>query len=587
VPCLHSSLHSRCVRRQNAAFVNHCCSKSSLAMFTSPLLGVRNLRVAFGPSKRSLEALKGLSFDLLEGEVLGIVGESGSGKSTLALALMGLLPPEAQISGEVLWEGQPFSARLRGRAMAMVFQEPATALHPLFRCGQQVEEAVRWHHRLGTQQARRHVWSLLERVQLTEPERIYRAYPHELSGGQRQRVLLAIALAGHPRLLIADEPTTALDTVTQQGILNLLQELRRQEQLSVLFISHDLSVIARIADRVLVLHQGEAVETGNAQRLLQQPAHPYTRGLLACRPSIQQRLERLPSLQEVLRAADAYRPPPPVRAEEVARRRRRLYAQTPLVHLRQAGVRYSVRRYFWSAAHQEVVALADIGLEVFPGEIFGLVGESGSGKSTLGRVIAGLQKPTVGEVHYRSVLLNAMPPEIRRQMRREVQMVFQDPYRSLNPRMTVGEALREPMYVYRLHATERQRQRAVAELLERVGLSAGVAQRYPHELSGGQRQRVCLARALSVQPRLLVCDEITSALDVSVQADILNLLLDLQRDFGLTYVFISHDLSLIYQLCDRAMVLRQGGIEAVGTPEQLLANPPTPYVRRLVEAIGG
>ncbi len=556
-------------------------------MVTSPLLSVRDLRVTFGPLQCSQEALKGLSFDLLEGEVLGIVGESGSGKSTLALALMGLLPPEAQASGEVLWEGQPFSARLRGRAMAMVFQEPAAALHPLFRCGQQVEEAVRWHHRLGAREARRHVWSLLERVQLAEPERIYRAYPHELSGGQQQRVLLAIALAGHPRLLIADEPTTALDTVTQQGILNLLRELRHQEQLSVLFISHDLTVMARMADRVLVLRQGEAVETGEAQRLLHQPAHPYTRGLLACRPSIQQRLERWPSLQEVLRAADTYCPPPPIRAEEVASRHRRLYSQTPLVGLHQVSVHYPMRRYFWSAAHQNVVALANIGLEVFPGEIFGLAGESGSGKSTLGRVMAGLQIPTMGEVYYRNVSLNAMPPEMRRQMRREVQMVFQDPYRSLNPRMTIGDALREPMYVYRLHATERQRQRAVAELLERTGLSADIAQRYPHELSGGQRQRACLARALSVQPRLLVCDEITSALDVSVQADILNLLLDLQRDFGLTYVFISHDLSLLYQLCDRAVVLRQGSIEAVDTPERLLANPPTPYVYRLVEAIGG
>ncbi len=554
-------------------------------MSASPLLSVRDLCVAFGPPGQAVAALKGLTFDLLAGESLGVVGESGSGKSTLALAVMGLLPPEARMEGQVLLGDAPFSAQMRGRAMGMVFQEPATALHPLFRCGFQVEEAVRQHQGLPAREARRQVLALLERVQLAEPERVFRAYPHELSGGQRQRVMLAMALAGRPRLLIADEPTTALDTVTQQGILQLLQHLRREEGLSLLFISHDLGVIGRVADRVLVLREGEAVETDTAERLLRHPKQAYTRGLLACRPTTQQRLQRLPSLSEALRTGDAYVPPPPKAAEDVARRRAQLYAQTPMIRTEKVCVRYPMRRYFWSKAQHWIEALREISLEVFAGEMFGIAGESGSGKSTLGRLLAGLQMPSDGRVHYRSLPLDTMSPEAQRQMRREVQLVFQDPYRSLNPRLTVGEALREPMAAHRLHATERQRQSTVAELLERVGLPPDFSRRYPHELSGGQRQRVCLARALSVQPRLLVCDEITSALDVSVQADILNLLLDLQRHSGLTCVLISHDLGVLYQMCDRILVLQQGRADALDTPERLLADPPTPYVRQLIDAL--
>ncbi len=554
-------------------------------MSVLPLLSVRDLRVAFGPPGQVVTALKGLTFDLLAGESLGVVGESGSGKSTLALAVMGLLPPKARVEGQVLLGNTPFSAQMRGRAMGMVFQEPATALHPLFRCGFQVEEAVRQHQGLPLRQARQRVLALLERVQLAEPERVLQAYPHELSGGQRQRVMLAMALAGRPRLLIADEPTTALDTVTQQGILQLLQHLRREEGLSLLFISHDLGVIGRVADRVLVLREGEAVEADTAERLLRHPKHAYTRGLLACRPTTQQRLERLPSLNEALRAGEAHVPPPPRAAEDVVRRRTHLYAQTPVIRTEKVRARYPVRRYFWSKAQQWIEALREISLEIFPGEMFGIAGESGSGKSTLGRILAGLQMPSDGRVHYRGLLLDTMPPEVQRQMRREVQLVFQDPYRSLNPRLTVGEALREPMVAHRLQATERQRQSAVAELLERVGLLPDFSRRYPHELSGGQRQRVCLARALSVQPRLLICDEITSALDVSVQADILNLLLDLQRHSGLTCVLISHDLGVLYQMCDRIMVLQQGRADALDTPEHLLADPPTPYVRQLIDAL--
>lgn len=550
-----------------------------------PLLSVCDLRVAYGPLGSAVEVLKGLTFDLLEGEALGVVGESGSGKSTLALALVGLLPADGRLRGRVLLGGEPFSARMRGREVGIVFQEPATALHPLFRCGFQVEEVIWQHGGQRVPRVRSEALSLLERVHLADPERVYRAYPHELSGGQRQRVMVAIALAGRPRLLIADEPTTALDTVTQQGILQLFQDLQRKDGLSLLFISHDLGVIKRVADRVLVLRCGEVVEQGAAQALLREPQHPYTRGLLTCRPTTGKRLERWPSLSEAMRAGEGYTPPAQRTTEGELRRREQLYAQTPIVCLEDVEVCYPVRRYFWSGARQQIRALSQLKMEIFPGEIFGIAGESGSGKSTLGRLLAGLQAPTRGRIYYRSVRLDAMSPEVHRQRRREVQFIFQDPYRSLNPRLTVGEALREPMAAHRLYATERQRQTAVVGLLERVGLPSDFCWRYPHELSGGQRQRVCIARALAVQPRLLVCDEITSALDVSVQADILNLLLDLQRALGLTCIFISHDLSVLYQMCDRVLVLRQGCVEALDIPERLLANPPTPYVRQLVEAI--
>ncbi len=552
----------------------------SADVLPSPLLSVRGLRVSFGAT----QVLRDLSIDLHRGEVLGIVGESGSGKSTLALALMGLLPPEGRMEGEILVEGRPFSAHMRGRTAAMVFQEPATALHPLFRCGHQVEEAVRWHRRCSTKEGRRQTYALLERVHLTEVERIYRAYPHELSGGQRQRVLLAMALAGGPRLLIADEPTTALDTVAQRSILHLLRSLCAEDGLALALISHDLGVVAHLADRVLVLYQGVAVEEGQTRALLDHPNHPYTRGLLICRPNVRQRWGRLPSLSRALHADAHDRLLPTVSAEAMERRRAQLYAQTPLLHLDQVGVRYPLRRYFWSAARRWKTAIEAVSLSIYPGEIFGIAGESGSGKSTLGRVVAGLQPPSEGSVQYRGLPLYALPADLWRQVRREVQIVFQDPYRSLNPCMTVGETLSEPMRAYRLYATEQQYRQAVIHLLERIGLSAEFSRQYPHELSGGQRQRICIARALSVQPRLLICDEITSALDVSVQADILNLLIDLQRDLGITYLLISHDLSVLYQMCDRVLVLHQGRMEALTTPERLVVQPPSPPVQRLIDA---
>lgn len=554
-----------------------------------PLLQIEHLNIAFPDNRGEVSAVRDLSFHLGPGETLGLVGESGSGKSVTALSILQLLPPSAHVSGNILYSAdgnppEPVHPGHRGRAIAMIFQEPMTSLNPVFRCGAQVAEAVRLYHRIPVSEAQDRVLSLFEQVRLPDPARIFRAYPHELSGGQKQRVLIAMALAGQPRLLIADEPTTALDVTVQKAILELLLELREANGLAMLFISHDLGVVSAVADRVAVMRHGTLVETGPAQQVLTEPQHPYTQGLLACRPSLHRRLHRLPTVQDFLEQKNrqhAY----VVSADETAAKRTELYAHTPLLEITKLHVRYPVRRHFLSGATQWVEALQDVSFEVFPGEIFGIAGESGCGKTTLGRVASRLLTPSAGSVWYRRLKLETLTGNDFRNVRREIQMVFQDPYSSLNPRMTIGEALLEPMQAYQLHGTERQRRTAVAELLEQVGLHPDQARRYPANFSGGQRQRICLARALALQPKLLVCDEIVSALDMSVQAGILNLLLDLQRDHGLTYLFISHDLSVIRQMCDRVLVLQQGRIEALGHPETLFAQPPNPYVQALVNAV--
>jgi len=552
------------------------------------LLSINNLNVSFPSERGAVEAVKNVSLHIAPGETLGLVGESGSGKSVTALSILQLLPASARVSGEILFDPsskiQVPNAKLRGREIAMIFQEPMTSLNPVFRCGAQVTEAIRLHHRVTASEARDGVLALFEKVRFPDPPRIFQAYPHELSGGQKQRVLIAMALAGQPRLLIADEPTTALDVTVQKAILDLLRDLRAEVGLSMLFISHDLGVISEIADRVAVMRDGAVVESGTVQQVLTSPAHPYTQGLLACRPSLRRKLFRLPTVQDFLEKKNGHtaRVVPP---EETAAKRADLYAHTPLLEIKNLSVRYPVRGHFLSRTAGWVEAVRQVEFDVFPGEIFGLAGESGCGKTTLGRVVSRLLAPSSGSVWYRRLKMETLSDQDFRNVRREIQMVFQDPYSSLNPRMTIGDAILEPMQAYQLHGTERQRREAVAVLLEKVGLEAEHARRFPREFSGGQRQRICLARALALQPKLLVCDEIVSALDVSVQAGILNLLLDLQRDFGLTYLFISHDLSVIRQMCDRVLVLSQGRMEALGHPEVLFEKPENAYVRDLVEAV--
>lgn len=564
------------------------------------MLSVKNLSIDFFTERGQTRAVDGISFDLKKGETLGIVGESGSGKSVTSLSIMRLLntPPAKISSGEILW--QPDNDRvskdllalpaeqmpaIRGAEIAMIFQEPMTSLNPVFRCGEQVTEAIQLHQKLDFNTARQQTLNLFERVKLPDPQRIFDAYPHQISGGQKQRVMIAMALSCNPALLIADEPTTALDVTVQKAILDLLKELREERQLSMIFISHDLGVIAEICDRVVVMYRGQIVEEGPAEQVLRAPKHPYTRGLVACRPSLKQRYQRMPTVPELM--SDPDKQFHVVSAQESASRRATLMAQPPLLEVHNLTVRYPKSKNWMGQTTEWFEAVKDISFEVRPGETFGLAGESGCGKTTLGRSIARLTKAHSGQIKYKGIDLLSLDDAAFHPYRRDIQVVFQDPYASLNPRMTIGEAITEPMQVHRLHGNAASRRDKAIHLLETVGLEADHFRRYPHEFSGGQRQRICIARALSLEPKLLICDEMVSALDVSVQATVLNLLMELREQFGLTYLFISHDLSVIRQMCDRLLIMNQGRIEALGTPEDIYAHPEREYVRKLIEAIPG
>jgi len=569
----------------------------------APLLQVQNLRVEFGgETDQRLIAVDGISFSLERGETLGIAGESGSGKSVTALALMGLLPPAARITGgsvrfgrqsrdrkDLLQQPLPFLRRLRGKHLAMVFQEPMNSLNPVYRCGEQVAEVLYAHEGLSRNQARKRALALFEQTRLPEPERIYRAYPHQLSGGQQQRVMIAIAMACRPDLLIADEPTTALDVTVQQTILELIRDLSRQYGTSVIFITHDLGVMAQVADRLLIMHCGKIVESGEAGALFRHPQHPYTKGLLACRPPLDRRLFRLPVMEDFNREALAepqarlrqLEAPPGHHASRIAS----LEKQQPLLRVKNLKTWFATGGWWQGRKREWVKAVDDVSFDIYPGETFGLVGESGCGKTTLGRSLLGLIPARGGSVIYRQQPIFDLSEEAMRRLRREMQIVFQDPMGSLNPRMTVGAAVREPLLVHKMVDQPGMAREKAIELLRTVGLEAEHYNRYPRQLSGGQRQRVCIARALAVNPRFIVCDESVSALDVSVQAQVLNLLLQLREDYGLTYVFISHDLSVVKLMSDRLMVMKDGKIEEMGPAEEVYHQPQSPYTRKLIEAI--
>lgn len=564
----------------------------------STILEIKDLVIDFHSDRGVTRAVDGLSLHLDRGETLGIVGESGSGKSVTALSVMRLLPhPAAKMTRGEIWYDtgntpvnlltlpDPAMQRIRGADIAMIFQEPMTSLNPVFRCGHQVTEALQLHRKLNFAAAKEVTLQLFEQVKLPDPARIFNAYPHQISGGQKQRVMIAMAMSCNPQILIADEPTTALDVTVQKTILELMHELKQASGLSMLFISHDLGVISEICDRVAVMFQGKIVEEGPAEQILHAPEHPYTRGLVACRPSLRRRLHRMPTVADFLdnKQFEAK----VVSPAETTDRQAALYAQKPVLEIKNVVVRYPKKKNWLGTPVEWLHAVDDVSFEVFPGETFGLAGESGCGKTTLGRTIARLTDAHAGEVWYKGVDLQQLNAEALQPYRREIQVVFQDPYASLNPRMTIGEAIVEPMQVHRLHENARARRDKTVELLETVGLQADHFQRYPHEFSGGQRQRICVARALALQPRLLICDEMVSALDVSVQATVLNLLMDLREKFGLTYLFISHDLSVIKQMCDRLLIMNQGRIEEIGFPDQVYQNPEKEYVKRLIEAIPG
>ena len=547
------------------------------------VLQVEHLRVEFVHDGEVNVAVKDVSFEVCRGRTLGIVGESGSGKSVSSLAVMGLLPkpPACRVTGSIrlFADGQQEAVEHieLGRHVSMIFQEPMTSLNPVHKCGEQVMEMLLAHEKVDKAEARRRVIELFEEVMLPRPEKIFDSYPHEISGGQKQRVMIAMALICHPDLLIADEPTTALDVTVQKTILELLRTLQNKYQIGIIFITHDLGVIAQIADDVAVMYKGEIVELGTAEQVLYHPQHPYTRGLLACRPPLDSRPHRLPTVQDFLEGKVPQEVQTPAKKREIS--------ATPLLRVRDLEVTYALKKNLFGKVMQELKAVDGLSFDVFRGETVGLVGESGCGKSTLGRAILQLIERSAGTVEYDGVSLDKLSFSERKALRRKMQIVFQDPYSSLNPRITVGEAILEPLRSHHLLDNDSQRRERVRELMHQVGLSEEWFNRYPHEFSGGQRQRVCIARALVLQPELVICDESVSALDVSVQAQVLNLLNDLKEHYGYTYIFITHDLSVVKFFSDRIMVMEKGRIVEEGPSDQLFANPQHPYTQRLLAAI--
>lgn len=570
-----------------------------------PILEVKHLKVQFlQQTQGDFTAVEDLNFSLLKGETLGILGESGSGKSVTALALTGLLPANARIEGHIRLENSHLSLptafaslqqsdwlSIRGKKIAMIFQEPMTALNPVLSCGEQINEVLMRHQKPGAAEARSLAMDWLAKVKLPNPERIYKSFPHELSGGQKQRVMIAIALSCRPDILIADEPTTALDVTVQQTILDLLRELQQELGLSIVFITHDLGVLASIAHRVIVMRKGLIVESGQIQSLLQHPHHPYTRGLIACRPPLAHKMYRLPVVDDFLtiETYDSVKAHIPLSAQDLDQRRKQLAERPAILQVEELCTWFGHRPFLpWRQQNRQwVKAVDNVSFAVQAGETLGLVGESGSGKTTLGRTILRLVEPRQGKVWYQQQEFSSAEEEGLKSLRRQVQMIFQDPYSSFNPRMTVGEAIAEPMEVHQLGLSKAERKDKVLSLLQQVGLLPEYYQRFPHQFSGGQRQRLCIARALAVDPQVVICDECVSALDVSVQAQILNLLKELQEERGLTYLFISHDLSVVRFMSDRIAVMKEGKIVELADAEEIYQYPKEDYTRQLWQAVPG
>lgn len=574
-----------------------------------PLLSIRDLMVSFG----SMHAVNGISLDIMPGEIVGIVGESGSGKSVTALSLMRLLQHPGRITGGSLQyhlsgSKMPVTdiARLsedemrswRGNEIAMIFQEPMTSLNPLHTCGHQVMEALLLHKRgMNREAAKLQTLALFKQVRLPDPELLMERYPHQLSGGQKQRVMIAMAISCQPRLLIADEPTTALDVTVQKTILELLKDLQKQTGMSVIFITHDLGVIAEIADRVAVMYKGRIVEEGSVAQLFTQPQHPYTKGLLACRPPLDKRLFRLPvtrDFMEIDPQGDIVEKAQEVKAfvhsleipQDLIAGREAMLTQRPLLlEVKDLHTWFPARKNIFGKVLSWTKAVNGVSFDIREGETMGLVGESGCGKTTLGRTLLRLAEPTSGSIWYKGKDITTLPAGELRDLRKDIQIIFQDPYSSLNPRMTIGRAIEEPMKVHGLYGTEQGRRERVKELLTKVNLLPEHYNRYPHEFSGGQRQRIVIARALALDPSFIICDESVAALDVSIQAQVLNLLMQLREEFGFTSIFISHDLSVVRFISDRMMVMNRGQIEEAGPAAEVYEQPKSEYTRQLINSI--
>lgn len=556
------------------------------------IIEVKNLSISFGDK----QVLNNINFKVEQGDTLGIVGESGSGKSLTSLAIMGLLSPNAIIhpKSEILFRQDDKMIdllklspkeleKIRGNEIGMIFQEPMTSLNPSLRCGEQVEEAIRLHQNLSKEEAKKKVLHLFEQVKLPNPERIYKAYPHELSGGQKQRVMIAMAISCEPKLLIADEPTTALDVTVQKATLDLLKELQEKNNMSMLFISHDLGVIANVCEEVLVMFRGDVVEQGNVETIFNHPKENYTKGLIACRPRLDERAKRLPTVKDFLEnpnfKTEIYT------EEEREAFHEKIYANPPILEVKNLKKYFYPSTLFGNATIPNVKAVDDISFKVYPGETMGLVGESGSGKTTLSRTVLLLEKPTAGEIYYNGINITKLKKEQIRKLRREIQIIFQDPYSSLNPRQTIAQIITEPMQVHKIGLNKAERLKTASSLLQKVGLSDQDLNKYPHEFSGGQRQRIGIARALALNPKFIICDESVSALDVSVQAQVLNLLNDLKTEFSFTYIFISHDLAVVKYMSDQLLVMQHGEMKELNDADKVYAHPTTNYTKELIEAI--
>jgi peptide/nickel transport system ATP-binding protein len=621
------------------------------------LLDIRNLVTEFRTDSETVKAVNDVSFSIRAGETVGIVGESGSGKSVTSLSVMGLIPnPPGEITGgEIIYHSRKNGAidltklsekemrQYRGNEIAMIFQEPMTSLNPVYTCGEQVMEAIiqhkdfptvskgrnfadtilKWTFRIffflniwairswinskytGPRSfytkkqkiAREQVLELFRQVQLPDPERIFNAYPHQISGGQKQRVMIAMAMSCNPQLLIADEPTTALDVTVQKTILELMKDLQSSHNMSIMFITHDLGVIAELADRVIVMYKGKIVEQGTVLEIFSNPQHPYTKSLLACRPPLNRRLHWLPTVNDFMHTDESgniiqneqsvhevtYNLV--VTDQERKQQHDHLYAKEPVLRIENVSTHFITQKSVTGKPVKVVKAVDDVSFDVYPGETLGLVGESGCGKTTLGRTILRLIEPTGGKIFFHGKDITKLSTSEMRAMRKDIQIIFQDPYSSLNPRITIGNAIMEPMRVHNIGKDDNERKQIVVDLLKRVNMNVAHFYRYPHEFSGGQRQRICIARALALNPKFIICDESVSALDVSVQAQVLNLLNELKKEFGFTYIFISHDLSVVKFMSDRMVVMQKGKIEEMGDADSIYENPKSEYTKNLINAI--
>lgn len=562
------------------------------------MLKLDNWQVSFPvQGKEDFLAVNQLSLELAAGESVGIVGESGSGKSLTALSVMQLLPRAAQSSGAMYWKGTtrldslPETAMndIRGAEIGMIFQEPLSSLNPVMRCGEQVDEVLRQHRRMGKAAAKAATLNWLSKVELREPERIYGAYPHQLSGGQRQRVMIAMALCTEPALLIADEPTTALDVTVQRAVLNLIKKLRTELGIAILFISHDLGVIREVTDRVIVMQEGAKVEEGTVRQIFTKPAHPYTRGLLSCRPQTTQSLKRLPTVSDFLERTTAELPAfwqsLQLDVAEKQARKEQLAQAEPILRVEQLQVWYSNGKNWLGQTNSYVKAVDGVSMALWAGECLGIVGESGSGKTTLGKAILRLLPLKSGKIDFDGQTISDLTEGDLRPLRPNLQMVFQDPFSSLNPKFTIAQLLREPLLIHYPEQTEATHLARILEVLRQVDLGESVLSRYPKAFSGGQRQRIGLARALLLRPQVLVCDESVSALDVSVQAQVLNLIKDLQAAYQFSLLFISHDLGVVRFIADRVLVMQKGKVVEVADTDELFRAPQEAYTKELLAAV--